>query len=210
MPVVKYEGLYLGFPWAFIADGLEPLDTQLAVSRDGIKWERDPRAPMFIPRGPAGTLDDSYAITANPIVVGDEIIFYYMACGFPHGYAFTNERKFEGVISRARLRLDGFASLSCHADSGGYVTTRPVRFLGRALEVNCDCPRGWLRVELQTEDGTPIPGYTEADCDAVSADKVRHRVTWRGKDDVSSLAVQPIRVRITVGDGEVYSFGFVE
>jgi len=210
MPVVKYEGLYLGFPWAFIAAGLEPLDTQLAVSRDGVTWQRDPNAPMFIPRGPAGAFDDSYAITANPIVVGDEILFYYMACGFPHGYAFTTERKFEGAIGLARLRLDGFASLSCFADSGGHVVTRPLTFAGRRMVVNCGCERGWLRVELQREDGTPIPGFAEADCDPISTDAIRQPVTWHGNADVSALAGTPIRVRIVVGDGEVYSFGFAE
>jgi hypothetical protein len=210
MPVIKYQGLYVGFPWAFIADGLEPLDTQLATSRDGIKWQRDPTAPMFIPRGPAGTFDDSYAITASPSQVGDELLFYYMACGFPHGYAFVTERKFEGAIGLARMRLDGFASLSCHADSGGYVVTRPLRFTGGHMIVDCRCPGGWLRVELQREDGTPIPGHAEGDCDPISADAIRQPVTWRGKGDVSALAGAPIRVRVVVGDGEVYSFGFVD
>lgn len=74
--------------------------------------------------------------------------------------------------------------------------------------VNCDCPRGWLRVELQAEDGTPIPGYSEADCDPISADAVRREVTWRGNKDVSALAGRAIRVRLTLGDGELYSFGF--
>lgn len=208
MPVVKYQGLYLGFPWAFIADGLEPLDTQLAFSRDGIKWGRDPHAPMFIPRGRAGTFDDAYAITANPIQVGDELLFYYMACGFPHGYAFVKETKFEGTVGLGRLRLDGFVSLSCFAGSGGYLVTRPLRFTGSRMTVNCDCPRGWLRVELQREDGTPVPGYAEADCDLITADAVHKTVTWRGNADVSAMAGQAIRVRLVVGDGELYSFGF--
>ncbi len=208
MPVVKYQGLYLGFPWAFIADGLEPLDTQFAFSRDGTKWQRDPTAPMFIPRGRPGQFDDSYAVTANPIEVGDELLFYYMACGFPHGYAFTRETKFEGAIGLARLRLDGFASLSCHAQSGGHVVTRPLRFTGSKMIVNCDCPLGWLRVELQDEAGAPIPGYAEADCDAIAENAVRQTVTWQGNADVSALAGKTIRVRVIVGDGEFYSFGF--
>jgi hypothetical protein len=143
-------------------------------------------------------------------VVGDEILFYYMGCGFPHGPQFAKESKWEGSIGRARLRLDGFVSLACPADSGGTILTRPLRFTGRRMIVNCHCPHGWLRVELQAEDGTPLPGFSESDCDPIRADTLRHEVTWKGQSDVSALAGKPIRVRLRLGDGEVYSFGFVE
>lgn len=210
MPVVKYEGLYLGFPWAFIASGLEPLDTQLAFSRDGITWERDPHAPKFISRGPAGSFDDSYAITANPIRVGDELFFYYMACSFPHGYAFTKETKFEGAIGLARLRVDGFASLSCHAQSGGHVITRPLRFSGQRMVVNCRTSDGWLRAELQDAEGEPIPGFTEDECQPIRADTVGQEVRWASGQQVGGLAGTPVRVKLTIADGEVFSFGFVD
>jgi hypothetical protein len=210
MPVFNYEGLYLGLPWAFIEAGSEPLDTQLAVSRDGVKWQKVAGGKKFLPRGPAGSWDDSYAICAAPIRVGDELLFYYMGCGFPHGPQFVKESKLEGSIGLARLRLDGFVSMACSMDSGGTVLTRPLRFTGNRLMVNCNCPNGWLRVELCDEDGNPLPGFAESDCDPIHADSVRHAVTWKGKSDVSSLAGKAIRVKLRVGDGEVYSFGFGE
>ena len=210
MPVFKHEGLYIGVPWAFIAAGTEPLDTQIAVSRDGVKWQKVGDGRVFIPRGPAGTFDDCYAIASAPVVVGDELWFYYMGCGFPHGPQFAKENKWEGSIGLARLRMDGFVSLACAMDSGGALLTRPVRFAGRRLLVNCNCPRGWLRVEIQDAEGKPIPGFAEQECAPVHADSVRHEVTWRGGGDVGALAGKPVRLRIRLGDGELFSFGFAE
>jgi hypothetical protein len=143
-------------------------------------------------------------------VVGDEFWFPYMGAGFPHGPQFVRESKWEGSIGLAKLRLDGFVSLASPMDSGGSVVTKPLRFAGRRLLVNCDCPNGWLRVELQDATGAPIPAFTERDCDAVRANSVRHQVTWKGKGDVSALAGKPVRVKLNMGDGEVYSFGFAE
>ena len=210
MPVIKYEGLYIGVPWAFVAAGLEPLDTQLAVSRDGIRWQKVANGQMFIPRGSAGSFDDGYAIAANPIVIGDEIVFHYMACGFPHGPRIFRRQKWDGTIGRARLRLDGFVSLASPADSGGTIVTRPLRFTGRRMVVNCNCARGWLRVELQDPDGAVIPGFAASDCDPIGTDAIRQLVAWHGRDDVSSLAGKPVRVKLQLGDSEIYSFGFSE
>jgi len=210
MPVVRYEGLYIGLPWAFSAAGLEPLDTQLAVSRDGTHWQKVASGQLLIPRGSAGGFDDGYAIAANPIVVGDEILFYYMACGFPHGPSIFRELKWEGGIGRARLRLDGFVSLASPADSGGTVITRPLRFTGRRMMVNCNCPRGWLRVELQDADGATVPGFAASDCDVIRTDATRQFVTWQGRADVGALAGKPVRVLLQLGDGEIYSFLFAE
>ena len=189
MPVVKYEGLYVGVPWAFVAADLEPLDTQLVVSRDGIRWQKVAGGQMLIPRGSAGSFDDGYAVSANPLVVGDEILFYYMACGFPHGPRIFQETKWEGSIGRARLRLDGFVSLASLADSGGTIVTRPLRFTGRHMIVNCNCARGWLRVELQDSEGATIAGFAEGGCDPIRTDAIGQHVTWNGQEtSVRSLA----------------------
>ena len=73
MPVFRYEGLYLGLPWAYHTHPEESYtrmagsaDVQLASSRDGIKWERvGDRAP-FIPLGPPGTLDQGMGLLRQP------------------------------------------------------------------------------------------------------------------------------------------------
>jgi hypothetical protein len=41
-------------------------------------------------------------------------------------------------------------------------------------------------------------------------DAVRHEVTWGGRSDVRRLEGEPVKVQLRFGDGELYSFGFVE
>jgi hypothetical protein len=208
MPVFRYEDLYLGLPWAFIAADSEPLDTQLVVSRDGRRWRRVAGQAMFVPRGEPGTYDDCYAIAAAPIQVGDELLFYYMGAGFPHGAQYARETRRHGAIGLARAQLDRFQSLACRYDGGGTALTRPFRFAGGSMTVNCACLHGRLRVELQDDSGMPLPGFAEADCDDIRADALRHRVTWRGRSGVAGLAGRAIRARFTLADGELFGFGF--
>src|SRR2546426_11227408 len=47
----------------------------------------------------------------------------------------------------ATLRRDGFASMDA-GETGGTLTTRPVRFSGKHLFVNVDNAKGELRVEI--------------------------------------------------------------
>lgn len=210
MPVFQCEGLYLGLPWSFIGADWEPLDTRLAVSRDGRHWQYLGGQEKFIPLGPPGSFDDCYAVAAAPVQVGEELFFYYMGAGFPHGFPYGEERQHEGVIGLGRLRMDRFISLGCRFDGGGEVVTKPLRFAGRRLQVNCDCSRGWLRVELCDPQGRPIPGFAEAECDAVCTDALRQVITWQGRSEVGALAGMPIKVRLHFGDGQLYSFGFAE
>jgi hypothetical protein len=212
MPVFKYEGLYIGLPISFIRreGSFGPLETQLAVSRNGRDWRKVAGGAPLIPMGSPGAFDDCYAISATPVVVGDELLFYYMGCGFPHDSPYERETKIEGSIGLGRLRLDGFVSLGSRFSSSGEMLTKPIRFAGKRMVVNCDCPRGVLKVELQSSGGEALAGFSESECDPISADAVRKVVTWQGRDDVSSLAGQAVRVRIRLSDGEIYSFGFAQ
>lgn len=209
MPVFRYEGIYLGLPWAFISAGWGPLDTQLVMSRDGMSWQKVANGSKFISLGSPGEFDDLYAISSSPVRVGNELFFYYMGCGFPHNDQYATETKRGGSIGLARLRLDGFVSLACRTDSGGTLITKPLTFSGSKLQVNCRCQKGWLRTELQDAKGVPIVGFSEQDCDPIHTDSVHHVVTWKGKSDVIGLLGKPVRLKLRLGDGELFSFGFV-
>ena len=55
------------------------MDVELAISRDGLHWQRPFRSqPFFLPRGPEGAFD-SGSILSNgaPIFLEDEFRFYY-------------------------------------------------------------------------------------------------------------------------------------
>ena len=78
MPVIYYEGHYLGLLWTFrtIRTTIVP---QLVFSRDGIHYARDYREP-FIARGAKGTFDAAVVYPNEPTVHGDRILIYYSGC----------------------------------------------------------------------------------------------------------------------------------
>jgi hypothetical protein len=90
--------------------------------------------------------------------------------------------------------------------SGGTLTTRPVRFGGRHLFVNVDDPGGELRVEVLGQAGEVDPRFTAERCQPVTADRTLERVSWRGAEDLSPLANQPVRFRFHLKNGKLYAF----
>lgn len=107
------------------------------------------------------------------------------------------------------LRTDGFASV--HAGSQpGNLLTRPIRFRGDSLHLNLSTSAaGKLRVEIQTEDGQPIPNWTLEDCLPIYGDAIERRVKWRGDPNLESLADQPVRLRFEMQECNLYSFQFL-
>ncbi|MXZ35064.1 MAG: hypothetical protein F4Z21_07410, partial [Acidobacteria bacterium] len=81
-------------------------------------------------------------------------------------------------LQRMSLRLDGFASQ--HAPyHGGEMVTRPITFEGSRLEINYSTSAaGSIRVEIQTADGKPIPGFSLAECPEIIGDEISRIVAW--------------------------------
>ncbi len=111
-------------------------------------------------------------------------------------------------IERLLLRTDGFASVSAPW-AGGELVTKPFSFTGRQLEINyrTGAP-GFVRVEIQHEDGTPVDGYTLQDCVEIIGDEIERTVAWKRGDDVSPLAGQPVRLRFQMKDADLFAFRF--
>ena len=132
----------------------------------------------------------------------NEISFYST-----EGYWEGNSTK----IRRSTLRLDGFVSAQAFVP-GGELITKPVTFSGKALSLNFETGGpGEIRVEIQSEDGTPVPGYALDDCYPIFGDHIEFPVSWKGKGmDVSALAGTPVRMRFVLKDADLYSFQFVE
>jgi hypothetical protein len=65
-------------------------------------------------------------------------------------------------------------------------------------------------VELTDAAGRPLEGHSQDDCDPIHVNSVDHVVTWRGSDDVSTLAGRVIRVKIHMRGAELYALQFVE
>jgi hypothetical protein len=111
-------------------------------------------------------------------------------------------------LERQTLRLDGFASV--HASlAGGELLTRPFRFTGKTLQINCaTSAAGGIRVEIQDTDGKPIEGYSLTNCDEIFTDNISRIVTWKGTADVSKLSGKPVRLRMHLRDADLYAIQF--
>lgn len=111
-------------------------------------------------------------------------------------------------LRRYTLRLDGFVSVNAPM-SGGDLITKPIMFTGKTLSLNFSTSAaGSLRVELQSADGKPFPGFTLEDCDELFGDTLDRTVTWKGNANVSPLAGEPVRMRFALRDADLFAFQF--
>jgi len=180
-------------------------DILLGFSRDGFHWDRPDRTRFITSTWtePSWRFGNVQTCVGGPLVVGDELYFYFNGRPKPAPDAPDWDADFQTGL--AILRRDGFASM----DASGVktLTTRPVSFAnGKYLFVNVDCPSGSLKVEVLNEASEVISPFTLANCDAISADTTLRKVTWGPSDDLSSLQDQPIRFRFTLDDGSLYAF----
>ncbi len=181
-------------------------DCQFMTSRDGRTFRRWDET--FITPGPEArdnwVYGDGYVglglieLPAEDPDAPPELSLY-----MPEGHWKRLER-----LRRLTLRVDGFASL--HAKrAAGEVVTRPVVFNGEELSLNfATSAAGSIRVELQADDGTPIPGFALADADELFGDSLDRRASWKGRTDVAALAGRPVRLRLVLADADLYSFQF--
>ena len=191
------------------------LEVQLAVSRDGVRWERPSREPYF-PTGLADEWDRWYAVMAPGIVRrGNYLYQYYNSSGRLHDSAvlrqeYADSVKQLGGVGIVRQRLDGF--VSADADfKGGTLRTPPITFNGNNLRLNIDTgSMGTAFVEIQDEAGQPIPGFTLADCEEIGGNFIDQRVYWKGKSDVSSLAGKTVRLRFNLKRAKLFAFQFLQ
>ncbi len=113
-------------------------------------------------------------------------------------------------LRRYSMRLDGLASVRAEY-SGGELLTRPLTFSGNRLTINfATSAAGYVRVELQTAEGKPIPGFTVNDCREQIGNEIERVVTWRGSSDVSALVGKSVRLRFLMKDADLYSLQFVK
>ena len=111
-------------------------------------------------------------------------------------------------VQRYSLRTDGFASVRASL-AGGELITRPLKFDGRQLVINYSTSgAGSVRVEIQDQQGTPLPGYTLDDAVRHVGDAIEQVVNWNSGSDLSRIKDQPIRLRIAMHDADLYSFRF--
>ncbi|MCA9041260.1 MAG: hypothetical protein KDA65_12980 [Planctomycetaceae bacterium] len=189
--------------------GTDLTDSLFMTSRDGRVFDRWDEA--FLRPGPQqegrwiyGDNYQTYGLweTTSRLPGGET----ELSMQFSEGYWREKEHR----LRRYTLRLDGFVSLHT-GFAGGELVTKPVLFKGNSLEVNyATSAAGSLRVELQEEDGTPIPGFTVDECPELYGDSTAQVVTRNSEGDLSTLADKPVRLRFILSDGDLYSYRFYE
>jgi hypothetical protein len=189
------------------------LEVQLAVSRDGIQWQRPSREPYF-PTGLADEWDRWYAVMGPGIVRRDNYLYqYYYSSGRLHDSVvlrpeYDDAAKQIGGVGVVRQRLDGFVSADVD-HKGGWLTTPVITFQGKRLRLNIDTgSMGTAFVEIRDAEGRPIPDFTLADCEEIGGNFIDQQVYWKGSADVSTLAGKPVRLHIKLKRGKLYAFQF--
>lgn len=206
-PYYRAPQFYLGFPKRFmetrkvVADYGSPgvSDGVFMSSRDGLHFRRWTEAFVRPGLDEANWTDRNNMVAEGIVETGDGETTLYVSENYQHP---TNRMR------RAVLRPDGFVSLHAGGETGE-VTTRPLRFGGTELELNLSTSAaGGVQVEIQDEQGQPVPGFTLADCPVIYCDRIAHVVSWKGGSDLSSLAGQMVRLRFVMKDADLYSMRF--
>ena len=138
--------------------GFGKVYNELAVSYDGLVWERLLPGSVFVPQGPPGSFDSYTVFSAKPLRDPHDgsIRVYYSGGNGPHSGARAD------CLGLARFHTDGFAGWSVKAGATrGVVQTRPLGFTFAALarlQVNAAVGgRGSLVVEaLDARDESVI------------------------------------------------------
>jgi hypothetical protein len=188
------------------------LDTQLAVSRDGIRWTRHRTA--YVPLCRREGLDLKVNMVFPGLLCHPDRIDQYMA-----GYSFTHGDKMArrrlagrdlGGIFRLEQRVDGFMSAD-FAYTGGTLLTEPITFTGDRLLLNLNTSAsGEARVAILDEDGKEIPGFATADSHIINGDYLDRAASWNRGADVSSLDSKPVRLLFALRGTKLFSFRFVQ
>lgn len=187
---------------------------QLLSSRDGEGWARIPGEPL-VDLGQVGEWDRFQLLLtgAPPIRVGDQLFIYYRGTARRHNkvpaefdprIASDQDRRTMS-IGLARLRVDGFASVSASYE-GGRLTTTLLRAEGEELRLNLKADYGKVGVECLDEEGRPLPGFGLEDCVPLSVDAVAAPVRWQGQSSLGPLRQRPIRLRFHLHNARLYSY----
>ena len=190
--------------------GSGPLESQIAVSRNGLDWKRHPE-PAYVGIGRHQGRDVVTAYIGHGMIRrGEELWQYYF--GETHYHSpHTQDPDGRGVY-RLVQRLDGFISLDSPYGHETTVVTRPLTFEGDRLQLNVDTDAvGYLQVGFLDERGQPIEGYTVDDCVYVNGDFIAKEVDWLATGaDVSPLAGRTVQVVFRMRGAKLYAMQFVE
>ena len=189
--------------------GSGPLETQIAVSRDGIHWKRF-RRPAYVGIGTycGDTLHQIY-MADGMVRRGNEIWQYFF--GNQEYHSAWTKRKLRKAVYRVTQRIDGFISADSPYDRYGEIKTKPLIFKGDRLVLNINTgATGYAQVGLLNKNGKYIDGYSLDDCIYINGNFINAEVEWLKKgSDLSSLQGKIVQVVIRMRGSKLYSMQFI-
>lgn len=174
-------------------------------SEDGFQWKREFKRP-FLPVSfdfGAWNAGNVQSVAGTPLIVGDSLYFYVSG---RYNSKPVHDSNF--ATGLATLRRDGFVSLRAAA-SEGYAVSDTFIIDGNYFFVNADVrnKKSFLLVELQDENGTPIPGFTKKDCVAMKkANSTKYQISWNSDRNLGALEGKAVRVKFYLRDADLYAF----
>lgn len=193
-PYFRAPHIYIATPTRFHPERGESTDILFMTARGNVRYDRTFRQAFIRP----GLDPDRWGNRSNYAAL-------HIVPTSP-----TEMSIYTTPFRRFTLRTDGFASVHVGADVGELLT-RPLRFSGKALEINYSTSAGGsVRVEIQDESGQPIPGFTLADSHLLVGDQIEQTVNWKHGSDVSSLADKPVRLRFVMQEADLFAIQFRE
>lgn len=175
-------------------------DALFMSSRDGLNWDRAFLEAWLRP----GLDQKNWTQRSNMPAWGivqtapDEFSMYVS-----EHYEWPDNR-----LRRVTIRRHGFASMHAGA-GGGEFTTRPLTFAGNQLVLNyATSAAGSVRVEVQDQDGKPLPGLALDDMPELYGDELDAVVQWNSGSDLSKLASTSVRLRFVLRDADLFALRF--
>jgi hypothetical protein len=184
-------------------------DIQLAWSWDLVNWTRTPKREPFIPNGPDGSFDCGFiTIAREPLVVGDELWFYYSGWdqvhvnkGNPWDPVYPN-----AAAGLATLRLDGFCSMRA-GDREGWLISRREVFNTPRLTINARCaPGGHVVAELVDRHNNVIRGFERDRCVPFRGDSVRGEIAWKTDVFPEEFVDKDKKVKFYLKNASLFSY----
>ena len=179
------------------------MDCELAISRDGTRWQRPFRQPFFLPRSSGHQFDSGSILTnGTPVVLADEFRFYYG--GYSEGATGADDYSLTTGVGLATLPRDRFVSLTPQQEIG-QVTLKPVDISGcRGLTLNANAQAGTVWVEVLDEEGRRIPGFDRAHALPIKGDRLEHPVAWQ-EGTLQQVPVKNVMLRIYIENAELFA-----
>jgi hypothetical protein len=217
-PYFRAPHLYVGLPARFVPNRQFVTEEQAISIGVNPKYFKDTSDAVFITSRGGTRFDRTFltsfirpGIGARNWVSRTNYPARFLAQTGPHEMSvYVNQDYAQPTahLRRYSMRLDGFASARAGYE-GGELLTRPLIFTGNKLSINFSTSAaGSVRVELQTADGVPVPGFGVLDCRPQSGNEIDRTVTWGTDTNLSKLSGKPVRLRFVMKDADVFAFQF--